>query len=441
MNILYIHTHDSGRYLQPYGHNIATPHLMALAREGTLFRNAFCAAPTCSPSRSALLTGMAPHSCGMIGLAHRGFQLTDYSNHLVQFLKGKGYETVLCGVQHEAPRAEMIGYHRILDGQAYHMGKTEKSGEDQDIANARAVADYLSKAPGKPFFLSFGMFSTHREYPLPAEDIDPNYVLPPFPLYDCERSRKDMAAYITSARIADKCVGIVLKALEDAGLEEHTLILFTTDHGIAFPKMKCNLYDTGIGVALILKYHGNPARGKALDALVSHIDIFPTLCDLAGLEKPPWLQGVSMVPILEGEKEEIREGLYAEVTYHAAYEPMRCIRTRRYKLIRYYDEHDDFVPANIDDSPSKDFLVENGYLELTRDKEQLFDLYFDPVGRVNLVNHPRYQEVYRDLSYRLDKWMQETHDPLLKGKVEKPRGAIVNKRRCLSPRMEDYEEY
>lgn len=375
----------------------------------------------------------------MIGLAHRGFQLKDYSNHLVQFLNGQGYETVLCGIQHEAPRAEMIGYHRILDGQAYHMGKTEGSGEDQDTANARAVADYLRNSPGKPFFLSFGMFSTHREYPVPDEDIDPNYVMPPFPLYDCERTRRDMAAYITSARIADRCVGIVLKALEDAGLEEDTLILFTTDHGIAFPKMKCNLYDTGIGVSLILKYPGNPGRGKVVDALVSQIDAFPTLCDLAGLEKPPWLQGASMVPILKGEREEIREELFAEVTYHAAYEPMRCIRTRRYKLIRHNDEHDSFVPANIDDSPSKDFLVENGYLELSRDKEQLFDLYFDPVERVNLVNHPRYQEVYRDLSSRLDKWMQETHDPLLNGKVEKPKGAIVNKLRCLSPRMEDYE--
>jgi len=382
---------------------------------------------------------MAPHSCGMIGLAHRGFHLKDYSNHLVQFLNGQGYETVLCGVQHEAPRAEMIGYHRILDGQAYHMGKTEKSGEDQDIANARAVADYLRHSPGKPFFLSFGMFSTHREYPVPDEDIDPNYVMPPFPLYDCEKTRRDMAAYIMSARIADKCVGIVQKALEDAGLEEETLILFTTDHGIAFPKMKCNLYDTGIGVSLILKYPGNPARGKVVDALVSQIDLFPTLCDLAGLEKPSWLQGVSMVPILKGEREEVREELFAEVTYHAAYEPMRCIRTRRYKLIRYYDEHDGFVPANIDDSLSKDFLIEHGYLELTRDKEQLFDLYFDPVERVNLVHHPRYQEVYRDLSNRLDQWMQETHDPLLNGKVEKPKGAIVNKLRCLSPRMEDYE--
>ena len=77
MNILYIHTHDSGTYLQPYGHNIPTPNLMKLAREGTLFRHAYCAGPTCSPSRAALLTGMSPHSCGMLGLAHRGFRIND----------------------------------------------------------------------------------------------------------------------------------------------------------------------------------------------------------------------------------------------------------------------------------------------------------------------------------------------------------------------------
>lgn len=93
MNIVYLHTHDSGKYMQPYGHAIPTPHLMELARAGTLFRNAHCAAPTCSPSRAALLTGMAPHSCGMLGLAHRGFQLRDYSQHLVQVLNRSGWET------------------------------------------------------------------------------------------------------------------------------------------------------------------------------------------------------------------------------------------------------------------------------------------------------------------------------------------------------------
>lgn len=102
MNIIYMHTHDSGRYLEPYGYAIPTPNLMQLAREGVLYRNAYCAGPTCSPSRAALVTGMMPHSNGMIGLAHRGNSLTRPETHMAQYFGAQGYETVLSGIQHEA---------------------------------------------------------------------------------------------------------------------------------------------------------------------------------------------------------------------------------------------------------------------------------------------------------------------------------------------------
>ena len=90
-NILYIHSHDTGRYVQPYGHAIPTPHIQRLAEEGVLFRKAFCAAPTCSPSRASLLTGQHAHNSGMLGLAHRGFKLNDYKQHWLYTLRGLGY--------------------------------------------------------------------------------------------------------------------------------------------------------------------------------------------------------------------------------------------------------------------------------------------------------------------------------------------------------------
>src|SRR5215472_7662696 len=90
-NILYIHSHDSGRYLEPYGHNVPTPNLARLATQGILFRQAFDAAPTCSPSRAALLTGQCPHRNGMLGLAHRGFAMTDYRRHIAHTLRPAGY--------------------------------------------------------------------------------------------------------------------------------------------------------------------------------------------------------------------------------------------------------------------------------------------------------------------------------------------------------------
>jgi N-sulfoglucosamine sulfohydrolase len=430
MNIIYIHTHDTGRYIEPYGYHIPTPHLMKLAKTGMLFRNAFCAAPTCSPSRSALLTGMTPHLNGMLGLAHRGFQLNNYNLHLVRFLNVNNFETVLCGVQHEAPMDEMIGYTKILHG----------SDSKDDLANARKVTDYLKERTSeKPFFISFGMYNTHRDFPEIDHDINPAYVMPPFPMLDSKQNREDMAAYISSARIADRCIGEVLESLQETGLDQETLVIFTTDHGIAFPKMKCNLYDSGIGVALIIRNPKASLHGEAIDSLVSQIDVFPTLCEILGLTKPEWLQGHSFLSLMEGETEPIRNEIFAEVTFHAAYEPMRCIRTERYKLIRFFDGHTQAVLANIDDGSSKDFLLKHGYMDEQREKEMLFDLFLDPVERVNLVNNNRYQAVYNDLKARLESWMKETDDPLLQGKVKKPEAAKINKLESLSPRENNYE--
>jgi N-sulfoglucosamine sulfohydrolase len=436
MNIIYIHTHDSGRYIEPYGYNIPTPNLMQLAQEGTLFRNTYCAGPTCSPSRAALLTGMSPHSCGMIGLAHRGFKIEDYSKHIVQFLNRNGFETALCGVQHEAVKPELIGYQKIMTGHRGPSASGEHAAVKWDIENANRAAQYIKDEKDKPFFLSYGMFSTHREFP-ETGDVNPDYVMPPFPLTDTKKNREDMANYISSVKIADKCIGVVLGALRESGKEAETLVIYTTDHGIAFPKMKCNLYDTGIGVSLIMRYSRNKLAGKATDALISQIDVFPTICDLLNLEKPDWLQGKSFLSVLEGNKEAIREEIFSEVTYHAAYEPKRCVRTSRYKLIKFFDTHDNIVPANIDDGPSKSFLVENGYLEKMREKELLFDLYLDPVERINLVNDESYREVYEDLNNRLNKWMKDTKDPLLLGQVRLPAGAITNKLESISPKDKD----
>ncbi len=108
-NILYLHSHDTGRYIQPYGYAVPTPNLQRLAEGGMLFRQAFCASPTCSPSRASLLTGMVPHSNGMRGLAHFGFTLDDPTQHLLYTLRQAGYQTVLAGEQHIARDSNQIG--------------------------------------------------------------------------------------------------------------------------------------------------------------------------------------------------------------------------------------------------------------------------------------------------------------------------------------------
>ncbi len=435
-----LHSHDTGKYIAPYGYQVDTPHLSQLAREGTLFRQAYCAGPTCSPSRAAMLTGMCAHSTGMLGLAHRGFALNDHGRHMANFLRTQGYETVLCGIQHEADQAEKLGYSRILRAE---KGEQQGCGfATSDRMNAEAAAAYIRDTGAvldKPFFLFCGLFLPHRPF-VETYPEEGNYVLLPPSIADTAENRADMAGYMSSAAWMDRCVGIVLNAVKAAGLEEDTLIVYTTDHGIAFPGMKCSLEDSGIGVSLIVKAPGNQRQGQVCDMLVSHLDLFPTVCDIAGVEPPEWLQGVSLLPVLRGSMDkEVNTFVFAEVNYHAAYEPMRCVRTKQHKLIRLYDDDPRPVLANIDDAPSKDFLLQHGFLSEIRPLEMLFDLYLDPMERVNRIGDPRYKAVHQSLSEALDEWMKETNDPLLSGKVTMPEGAVVNTRDSVSPLTEDYE--
>lgn len=423
-NILYLHSHDTGRYIQPYGHAVPTPNLQHLAEEGVLFRQAFCAGPTCSPSRAGLLTGQSPHTAGMIGLAHRGFRLNDYGRHLIHTLRPAGYYTALAGVQHVAAEAETIGYDAVL-GQGDRGQRRRETEHD--------AAEFLHNPPSQPFFLSVGFEETHRVFPDPGPEDEPAYCLPPAPLPDEPETRYDMAAFHTSARILDRRMGVVLGALRDSGLADNTLVICTTDHGMAFPRLKCNLQDSGIGVMLIMRGPGGFEGGRVVDSLVSHVDIFPTLCDLLDIKAPAWLQGVSVMPLITREKQEVREELFSEVTYHAAYEPMRCVRTRRYKLIRRYDERLLPVLPNCDNSPSKNLLLAHGWAERRYDREELYDLIFDPNETHNLAGDPDMQSVLADMRTRLDDWMRRTDDPLLQGFVPPPPGSRVNDPDGLSP--------
>jgi N-sulfoglucosamine sulfohydrolase len=431
MNIIYMHTHDTGRYIEPYGYGIPTPNLMQFAKEGTLFRNAFCVGPTCSPSRAGLLTGMAPHSNGMLGLSHRGFSLNDYNQHLVNFLNNAGYETTLCGVQHVAADEKCIGYTNILHTEQYELD----SFREWDLANAASAAEYIGENRNRPFFLSFGMVNTHRPYPEIDADINPDFLQSPFPIADTPENREDTAAYISSVKTVDECVGTVLRAVEEAGIRDETLIIFTTDHGIAFPRMKCNLYDTGIGVSLIIDYPGNKLQGKSCNALVSHLDIFPTICDLLAADKPDWLQGFSMQPLFEKQKERIRESITSEVSFHAAYEPMRCIRTERYKYIKVFNGFDGYVHFGGDGGVADKFVKEHGGYDLIRKEEMLFDLYLDPVERVNLVDDTAHELVYKKMKLEMESWMKQTDDPLHHGDIMPPPGARLGKPEQHNPRI------
>jgi N-sulfoglucosamine sulfohydrolase len=413
-SILYIHSHDTGRYVQPYGYQVPTPNIQHLADQGVLFRNAFCAAPTCSGSRASLLTGQYCHNNGMLGLAHRGWSLNDYGQHLVHPLRAAGYYSALIGEQHISRDSGVIGYDDVIEVDS------NRAGDVAPIATAT-----IHDCP-RPFFLSVGFFETHRQFAVPTSVRDSLYSLPPPNLPATRRTRKDMAAFKASARSLDQGIGAVLHGLHDCGLAERTLVICTTDHGLAFPGAKATLFDRGIGVMLLMRGPDGFTGGKVFDGMVTHLDLYPTICDLAGVECPPWLQGDSLLPMVRGETERLHDEVFAEMTYHAAYEPIRGVRTERWKYIRRFDDYGHPVLPNCDDSSSKDMLIEHGWAEQVIPEEQLYDLIFDPNEASNLAADPGHLEVLASLRQRVEDWMEETDDPLLQGPVEAPRGAQIN---------------
>lgn len=426
MNVIYIHTHDTGRYIEPYGYGVKTPNLLKLAKEGILFRNAFTAAPTCSPSRSAQLTGTYPHSNGMLGLAHLGFKLNDYHKMIGNHLLKNNIDTALCGIEHEGGNRDERGYRYVYRSKS-------KDFKEIDIEDTKEAVNYI-KSTKAPFYLNLGFINTHREY-LKNGDVNPGFVMPPCCLPDTPETRKDMADFCYSAKIVDNCVGDILEAIKSAGIEDETAVFFTTDHGLANPNMKCNLYDGGIGISLIVKLPG--CMTGAVDALISNVDLFPTICDIFNIEKPGYLQGKSFYPLLTGETDKINDEIFSEVNFHVAREPMRCIRTERFKLIKLPDDCPrQHVLLNCDDSLSKDLMYDAGYFNIARDRTMLFDLYLDPAERLNVAADENYNSILCDLEKRLYDWMVKTDDPALKGPIPVPYGAIVkqniNKNRCLS---------
>lgn len=417
-NIVYIHSHDTGRIVEPYGYPVPTPQLNKLAGESVLFERMFCANPTCSPSRAALLTGQHPHSCGQFGLAHRGFEMPSFDRHIVRHLAAHGYTTAMSGIQHVAAphgpeSAVRIGYDEYLG--------SEKEAET-------VAARWLEGRPSSPFFLSCGFRETHRPFPEP-DDVDRagGHVAPGYP--DDPALREDFAAYRKSARILDEKIGVVLEALDRADLADETIVLCTTDHGIPFPEMKCTLKDAGIGVMAFLRIPG--VEPRRVDGLASHVDLFPTFCDLLEIPHPAWLQGTSLMPLVDGSAESVRDEVFSEINFHSAHEPVRAVRTDRYKLIRRYDNRSKQVLPNVADGGSKEYFLAHGWNDGPPPAEALYDTKVDPYEQTNRVDDLALAAVHGELCARLDRWMRETADPLLgrspgPDALEPPSGAILN---------------
>ena len=450
MNIIYIHTHDTGRIVSPYGYQVATPNYQQLFEDSLLFQQAYSVAPTCSPSRAGLLTGVYPHQNGMLGLAQRGFDL-DRDLHVAKLLADNGYHTALCGVQHE------IGYYTNHEMAIGTLGYQEDLSTDNsqyteeelviwDEKNADNLTQWLKNYDSeKPFFVSYGMHATHRKFPTdihPEENVAMSQ--PPINIANTEETRKDYAQYKTSLRSADDNVGKIIATLKEQGLYEKTIILVTTDHGLAYPFAKCTLNDSGIGVLMAMRVPGATNTEASYDGLISHIDVVPTLCDLIGLEKPAYLEGQSFAPVFSDADYAGDEAIFGEINFHTSYEPVRAVRTKRFKYIRFFDkEYLKINQSNVDNSPIKTFYneIEHPMTEVLKEEECLYDLYYDTFETNNIADDPKYAEELAEMRTRLQNFMERTNDPLLQGPIEIKPEWKVNKRETMSAGSKDPADY
>lgn len=431
-NILFILADDwSYPYASIYGdRTIKTPNLDKLAQHGTVFTNAYCASPSCTPSRAAMLTGRYPHNLG------------------------EGVN--LCGkLEHSIPTYVQIlqkeGYSVAFDRKGWAPGDFRKMGYTQNPAGDSARFEpFIDKLPkGKPFFFWFGTNDPHRPFD-PGDGkksgIDPQKIHLPAFLPDVPEIRGDVADYLSEVERFDREIGELLATLKSAGQLENTIIVVASDNGMPFPHAKANLYDYGTRVPLVIsQFSGKESQPKRNDSFVNLIDLMPTFLDWADVKQRPEVDGLSLVPILTGRKTVHRSEVFlererhclcrAELDYGAGY-PMRAIRTKDYLYIRNFRPNrvpagDESIPntpsvfGDVDGGPTKVYMMDHRNDALVkplfalgfakRPAEELYILKNDPYNLHNQAGVSTYAGVKKELRQRLDNWMRQENDPRQNG--------------------------
>jgi len=408
-NILHIVPHDLGNWLGCLGHaDVRSPRLDELAAQGVRFTHHFGASTCCSPARGCTMTGRYAHSNGLMGLVNQGWRLPPEELTLVDHFRDAGYFTVHGGFQHERVHRQDNRYERLLDS------GTGIEAIYCDNVCQTAEAFLRERRPGDPpFYLNLGFFEVHAPWNRPEYQghCQPENVVVPGFLPNIPLVREAMARFYGAITHFDACIGGVLDALDETGLAEDTLVVFTTDHGISFPRAKETLYDPGIQTALILRWPGHIAAGRKQDVLISSVDLAPTLLEAIGQPIPEAIQGRSFWPLLTGKPYTPRTELYSERNWHCYFDPNRAVRTDRFKLIRNYARRGRMpYPHEITEAETIRDLYRRDVSGEDRPYEQLFDLVADSWEMRNVADDPACAETLADLRARLDAWMTETAD-------------------------------
>ncbi|MBK5293409.1 MAG: sulfatase [Acidobacteriia bacterium] len=411
-NIVFLISDDhSAPGLGCYGNSaIQTPHLDRMAREGMRFNKCFVTSPQCSPNRSSIFTGCAPHTTSTSRL-HT--PMPDWEPSFLEPLKEKGY---------------FVGaYRKVHQGAAF-----DKRWNYYGSAKA-SFDEFFDKRPAdQPFFLHVGFTDPHRPYAdgAIAKPHDPAQVTVPAHLPDTAAVRKDLAHYYDEISRMDSECGRVFDILRRRNLDRNTLVVFTGDNGMPFPRAKGACYDPGLNVPLLAWWQGRIAAGTVKEDLIAHVDLPVTWLEAAGIAKPAKMQGRSFLNLARGSGAYApRTEICAERNWHDNFDPIRAVRTHRHKLIFNAAPHFPYRPAwDLEGSPTwKSYLEEARkgllseqhmrLLDPSRPILELYDLQADPNEFHNLAASPAHASVLAGMKMRLSKWMHDTLDFLPPGKT------------------------
>lgn len=447
-NVILFVTDDQSADIGAYGNAaIKTPNLDALAAEGLIFRNAYCTTASCSASRSVILSGLHNHDNGHYGHQHsyHHFSSFDRVESLPVRMTRAGYETIRIGKYHVAPES-VYQFDTLLKGNARnpvqmsdvvneHLGKRNSESPfflyycTSDPHRSGGVRGDLPHAPNPFGNKPDGYAGVESVYYNPDEVNVPNF-LPDTPV-----CRAEIAMYYESVSRIDTGLGQLVKNLKSLGVYDNTVIIFTSDHGMAFPGAKTTLYEPGMNVPMIVKApglvgSGDPKSPRENAAMISHVDLAPTILDFAQSlgrgngNLPGAFHGRSWAKLLDAEKPADRDVVFGSHTFHEIqmYYPMRVVHGRQYKLI-WNIAHPLPYPFASDlwAAPTWKDRYEKGPETLygkrtvdqyiNRPQFELFDLINDPDETTNLAEVAEHQELLTAMKDQLKQFQKATKDP------------------------------
>lgn len=417
-NIVVVLADDHGvQHASPYGaKEIRTPNMQAMADEGMVFDRAYVASPSCCPSRTALLTGLMPERNGVVG-NHESEDLKPGTKSLMSNLINLGYAVIWHGKVAHGTTGDELEDKRIKVIPGNGRGVLER------MKNIEAYLETLPKS--SPVAVFIGTTDTHHPWPKTSDvRISPDDVVLPPKTFDTPMARKEMARYIESVEIVDRVVGRTREMIKTHLDPENTLLMYSSDHGQAWPFGKWNLYEEGIRSSLLIVWPGQIKAGVRSNAMVSWIDILPTFIDIAGGKVPEGIDGRSFKDVLQGKTDAHHDQIFAvhKGDRKMNVYPIRSVRVGKWKYMLnlhpefYFTSHIDimnrveawpsWVEAAKTDSKAAAFL--RAYH--SRPSEELYDLEADPDEKNNLASNPEHKKKLEELRSLVRNRMKEVKD-------------------------------